>query len=473
MASPQAPRPKVVKTVREIGTRLEPFIDDWLIERMDGMSLRLHQPVAKEIAFRFDRPWEGMASTFVRVMKDGDIYRNWYRAGADRNQAAAYAESADGIHWERPNLGLVEYEGTTNNNIVLRDDGIENLAVFRDDNPSAPDDERYKAIAKGPKIDGRATIRALTSPDGFRWNVIDVDPILVAPDDGWPMFDSTNVAFWDEVQEQYVAYMRGWFPSKDRVSSDHRSGVRSIRRSVSPDFRSWTTPEFIDLGDSEPEHLYTNAATPYFRAPHIYLMFPRRFVVGRKLREDWPYDGLSDSVFMSSRDGVHWDRRFMEPLIPTGRDIDDWTDRSTTPGVGLVPTGPDEMSIYYKEHNQLPTVRMRRGVFRTDGIVSLYSTYSGGEFVTQPLIFEGDELVLNYATSAAGSVRVEMQDIQGVQIPGRALADCDEIYGDDIERVVRWRGSANVGELAGRPVRLRVVSVNYADFYSVQFRRSH
>ena len=296
--------------------------------------------------------------------------------------------------------------------------------------------------------------------------------MLIAPDDGWPMFDSTNVAFWDEVQGQYVAYMRGWFHGRGRVPSGHNGGVRSIRRSVSPDFRTWTTPEFIDMGDSEPEHLYTNAATPYFRAPHIYLMFPRRFIVGRKLRDDWAEDGLSDAVFMSSRDGVHWDRRFMEPLIPTGRDIDDWTDRSLTPGVGLVPTGADEMSIYYKEHNRLPTVRMRRGVFRTDGIVSLYSTYSGGEFVTHPLIFEGDELVLNYATSAAGSIRVEVQDAYGAPVPGRSLADCDEIFGDDIERVVTWRGDPNVGDLAGRPVRLRVMSANYADFYSVRFRRS-
>ena len=352
---------------------------------MDGVSLRLHQPVPKEVALRFDRPWEGTSSIFIRVMKDGDVYRNWYRAGADRDQAAAYAESADGIHWERKILGMVEYDGSIDNNIILRDDGITNLAVFRDDNPAVPENERYKAIAKGPKIDGRATIRGLSSPDGFQWKVIDVDPILVAPDDGWPMFDSTNVAFWDDAQGQYVAYMRGWFPSEGRVSSSHHGGVRSIRRSVSPDFRTWSPPEFIDMGDSQPEHLYTNAATSYFRAPHIYLMFPRRFVVGRKLRDDWAEDGLSDAVFMSSRDGIHWDRRFMEPLIPTGRDIDDWTDRSMTPGVGLVPTGPDEMSIYYKEHNRLPTVRMRRGVFRTDGIVSLYSTYSGGEFVTHPL----------------------------------------------------------------------------------------
>ncbi len=456
--------------VREIGARLEPFIDDWLIHRMDGLSFRLHHPVPKEISFRFNRPWEGPSSTFIRVMKDGNVYRNWYRAGADRDQAACYAESADGIRWERKPLGIVEYNGSSGNNIILRDENITNLAVFRDDNPEAPNKERFKAIAKGPKTDGRATIRGLTSPDGFRWEIIEVDPILIAPNDRWPMFDSTNVAFWDEVQGHYVAYMRGWLPADGRPLSDHRGGVRSIRRSVSPDFRQWSSPEFIDMGDSEPEHLYTNAATPYFRAPHIYFMFPRRFVVGRKLRPDWAEDGLSDAVFMSSRDGIHWDRKFMEPLIPTGRDIDDWTDRSLTPGVGLIPTGADEMSIYYKEHNRLPTVRMRRGTFRTDGIVSLHAGYKGGEFVTHPLMFKGSEVVLNYATSAAGSIQVEIQDARGYPIPGHSLAECDEIFGDEIERVLTWRGNPDISDLAGHPIRMRVTTANYAHFYSVRFR---
>ncbi|MCY4530033.1 MAG: hypothetical protein OXD46_13505, partial [Chloroflexi bacterium] len=120
----------------------------------------------------------------------------------------------------------------------------------------------------------------------------------------------------------------------------------------------------------------------------------------------------------------------------------------------------------------LPTVRMRRGVFRTDGIVSLYSTYCGGEFVTHPLIFDGDELVINFATSAAGSVRVEVQDAHGVPIPGHSLTDCDETFGDEIKRVITWRGNSNIRVLAGRPIRLRLASANYADFYSVRFRQA-
>ena len=138
--------------------------------------------------------------------------------------------------------------------------------------------------------------------------------------------------------------MRGWIPP----------GIRTIRRSVSDDFRYWSEPEFIDLGDSPTEHLYKNACTQYFRAPHIYLMFPKRFVPDRKFHEDWKANGLSESVFMTSRDGVDWDRRFMEPFLCLGSDLDNWTDRNLYIGVGVVPTGPAEMSVYFMEHYRRP-----------------------------------------------------------------------------------------------------------------------
>ena len=81
------------------------------------------------------------------------------------------------------------------------------------------------------------------------------------------------------------------------------------------------------------------------------------------------------------------------------------------------------------------------------------------------------QLVLNYATSAAGSIKVELQDADGTPIKGHSVSDCDEILGDEIERVVNWRGGGDLSKLAGRPVRLRFTTVNCADFYSVQFRQ--
>ncbi len=449
--------------LRDINSRLELFIDDWLIEEMNGVSLQMHRPSPREVVLEFNRPWEGSISYDPVVMKEGNRYRLWYRGcGSEstwEDQCTAYAESEDGVHWERPTLGIFEFNGNRENNIVLQGSDAKALCVFKDGNPKTPDSERYKAVGVGAPIDKRATLRGFTSPDGVHWQILDQDPILIAPDDRWPMFDSHNIAFWDTLQSRYVAYMRGWIPP----------GIRAIRRSVSNDFRQWSEPEFIDMGDSPTEHLYKNACTQYFRAPHIYLMFPKRFVPDRKFHEDWKDSGLSESVFMTSRDGVHWDRRFMEPFLGLGPDSDNWTDRNLYIGVGIVPTGPAEMSVYYIEHYKRPSIRLRRGTLRTDGFVSVNAPYTGGEFVTKPLVFEGNELVINYATSVTGGLRVEIQDAEGQPIDGYQLSQCIEIFGDEIERVVRWEKGSDVGSLAGRAIRLRFVMAA-ADLYAIQFR---
>ena len=243
---------------------------------------------------------------------------------------------------------------------------------------------------------------------------------------------------------------------------------RQIVRCTSPDFIHWTEPKFIDLGDTPLEHLYTNATTPYFRAPHIYLAFPRRFVLDRKY-EEHPYPGVSDAVFMSSRDGVHFDRTFMEAFVRRGLDPKNWTDRDGTPAWGVVPTGPEEISLYLSEHLRYPTHRLRRFTLRTDGFVSVHADYDGGEFVTKPLAFEGRELVINYSTSAVGSVKVEFQGAKGEPVPGYTLQDSAEIYGDEIEHAVGWKEGGDLSHLAGQPVRLRFVMKD-ADLYSICFR---
>ena len=235
--------------VREIGSRLELFVDDWLIEEMDGATLRMHQPVPREVVLSFDRPWESPVSACSTVMLDGGRYRMWYRAGADAVQRVAYAESEDGIRWERVTTGLVEFEGSRDNNILLDGSVAKQMAVFRDSNPAATDERRYKAISRIRHIDGeRDAIRGHYSADGIAWETFDRDPLLVAPDDGTrPIFDSHNVAFWDALAGRYVMYMRSWIPDPD---SFRGGGFRSIRRSTSPDFLHWEAPRQIDLGDS-------------------------------------------------------------------------------------------------------------------------------------------------------------------------------------------------------------------------------
>ena len=134
-----------------VGGRRELFLDDVMVERMVGGTQRVfHRPVAREVVMKYDKPWEGNSCGDSVVFRDGDIYRMYYRA-LDTSKPpgfTCYAESRDGIHWNRPDLDLVEFNGSKTNNIVLQTAGFHdgNLMVFRDENPSATPDALYKAV---------------------------------------------------------------------------------------------------------------------------------------------------------------------------------------------------------------------------------------------------------------------------------------------------------------------------------------
>jgi hypothetical protein len=136
---------------------------------------------------------------------------------------------------------------------------------------------------------------------------------------------------------------------------------------------------------------------------------------------------------------------------------------------GILQTGPTELSLYGMEHWRLPSCNIRRYTLRTDGFVSAAAGYGGGELLTRPFIFAGEELELNYSTSAVGSVRVEVQDAHGRPRQGLSLGDCPQMFGDEVEGVVRWKGASDLSAQAGRPVRLRIV-LKDADLYAFRFR---
>ena len=111
---------------------------------------------------------------------------------------------------------------------------------------------------------------------------------------------------------------------------------------------------------------------------------------------------------------------------------------------------------------------MRRFTLRSDGFVSASASNAGGELVTKPIRFSGDKLALNFSTSAAGSIRIEIQDANGTPIPGFTLADAPEIFGDALDQVVPWKDNHTLAELSGKPVRLRLVMKD-ADIYAFRF----
>lgn len=454
-----------------IASRLQLFVDAQLIASQRGTQLRQHPPLAREVVFTFDAPWEGPMSGYVTMMQDGDLFRMYYRGGGETTEeVVCMATSRDGVKWERPNLGLVEFKKSKANNILLRGQRkayweAHNFTPFKDTNPAAPAESRYKALTLGRQTnsvtgDREKAMLAMHSPDGVHWKHIRAEPVITKGS-----FDSQNTAFWDASRREYVAYVRD-----GRKTPDGRS-VRSVLRATSKDFLNWTDPVWLDFGDSTLEQFYVNNIAPYPREPSLYLGFPMRFVPERKTvgADARVVDGVSDAVLISSRDGLRFDRTFMEAFLRPGPDPLNWGNAhgNNTPAWGLLATSTNELSIYWNEHYGAPA-RLRRGTMRVDGFASVNAPFAGGEFVTKPLTFTGNKLVLNYSTSAIGSLRVELQDASGQPLAGSKLADCVEIYGDETGRVVSWQGNPDLSRIAGQPVRLRF-ALKDADLFSLRF----
>ena len=430
--------------VLAIGSRLELFVDGYLVEKLDGVRCKLHTP---QQAPPSENPVRGY---YMTVIKDGDTYRAYHRdyipgwkgerADGNAGEMTCYAESKDGHNWTAPKLGLFEIAGSRDNNAIVANAPpfCHNFSPFLDTRPGAPREERFKALA-GTHASG---LVAFVSPDGIRWKKMGDKPVIASA--GFA-FDSQNVSFWSESEGCYLCYFRSWETPHGKL--------RSISRTTSPDFAAWTKP--VPMNPNLPgEHLYTSNTHPYFRAPHIYIALPTRFMPDR--------GSSTDILFMTSRGGARYDRLFTEAFIRPGLAPERWGNRANYAALNVVPTGPAEMSIYHAPGGL-------RYTLRTDGFVSVNAPAGGGQLVTKPLTFSGKELVINYSTSAAGRVQVEVQTPDGAAIPRFGLSDCPAIVGDHIERVVAWNKGGDLGELAGKPVRLRFV-MSDADLYSIRFR---
>jgi hypothetical protein len=464
----------VDKKVLDIGDRLEPFVDNYLVESLKQVTHQLHHPVPREISLTFNKPWEGRFCGYVTVIKDGDTYRLYYRgrpvAGKDgtNDEVTCVAESKDGITYTRPNVGLFESNGSKNNNIVLAGFAplSHNFAPFLDNRPGCPPEERYKAFS-GISETG---LHGFISADGYSWKKLD-GPLIKHEGESFS-FDSQNIAFWSESEKTYVCYFRTW-----RMTNGKR--YRTISRRTSSDFRHWGEMEDMSYGNTPPEHLYTNQTRPYSRAPHIYVSFAARFMPGRRvvskaqakvIGSQEKYSGdCSDTVFMSSRGGNVYDRTFMEGFIRPGVGPSNWTSRTNYPTCGIVQSSDDVMSMYVQRDYGQTTHKLQRLTLRTDGFASIQAGYSGGEFVTKPVLFKGSHLSINFSTSAAGSVWVELQAPDGQAIDGFKLSQCDEIIGDEINRTVTWSNSEDLAKLAGKPVKIRF-KMKDADLYSIRFK---
>ena len=492
-----------------IGKKRECFFDDFLLDNENTTAeLRLHKPIRRKPILELNMPWESKHITMFTVFFSEGKWRMYY---VDEDyKRVCYAESDDAENWTRPELGIVEVDGSSKNNIIMTKEmfaafdfcAFDNMSVFYDENPKCPDDERYKMTAMWL---GHAALALLTSADGIHF-----DKCRMITDEG--EFDSQNRMFWSAEHGKYFCYFRSEHapaPTIDMMDQSYTDRVanqlydperflmrepvdkettfmRDINVAESDDAVNWSHSQRINTtgGDFQ---LYNNCVFPYPRAPHIFVGLPLRYAE----RKAWTknYDELcgredrlnrmtksarrglaiSDGLFMSSRDGynfVKYDEAIMPPP-PENPEAFVYGDGTMIPALIERPSEIDgadnEYMIIVREN-----FRTARGystlvkyTIRLDGFVSLHA---GGEkcvVKTKELVYDGSDLFVNIATSARGSAYFTLCS------DGEEYRSY-EIFGNRCDKRIRFEDDEAVKKLSGKPVTLKIEMFD-CDVYSIRF----
>ena len=479
----------------KIGSRRELFVDNYILGSLRGDAKRhLFTMTAStnettNVSMTHDADWEGPWCRYAKYIQDNGMIKAWYMGHHTYQQnkdmkiaggRLCYAISKDGRTFEKPSLGIYDWMGSKQNNVLFDDttfkakDSGDWIAAhqfnpFIDTNPAAPAAARYKGFSGQGHHCGKTGLYAYQSIDGIHWEVASDGPIVNSD----YSLDSCNQGFWDAERKRYAVYFRHLRNQSGESGIKASGWKRDILVTFSKDFINWTEPQWLiyhrDDGrpGTELEHLYTNEVKPYKRAPHIYLGFPAQF------------NGTVDPMLMASRNGLHFYRWMEHPVIPKSAPADREKIRSNHLWQEMVelPEEPDKLSMYASEnlgikgpHEDGSFPRVRRFTIRKDGFVSVRAAAELGELVTKPLIFAGNKLTVNYNAQLgkAGAIRVEILDGQKKPIPGFTVKDCDLLTNDEIDALVTWKGKEDVGPLAGKPIHLRFI-LNQADLFSFRF----
>ena len=421
-----------------------------------------------------EKPWEGKGIRIATMLADGGKFRGWGNSqDADGNGHACYFESADGLQWERPNLGQVEFAGGRENNLMDYQPGC----VFID--PSAPPEERYKEVdlrdlsdaefeaykqlrpdawesrAHRSDVGHTYAVTGGVSADGLRWARLP-EPLVVEHSDTQP------VCMFDEQLGKYVLYTRNWsVGARAEGAADDRGlswigvGRRSIGRSESADFHRFPLSEIIlepgpDVLPSDT--LYTNCKTTIPGAPDQHLLFPTVWHTS---------DDTTSIALASSRDGRVWHWLPGSPVAHTPP-FGEWDGGCmfAHPNLLELPTG-DFVLPYtgYLFPHKYPRGQWRYQpgllVWPKGRLIALEAE-DRGEFSTVAFMPPGRKLLTNCLTQRAGSILVEVAGRSGGEpLPGRSFAECDPIIGDRFRHPVTWKGESDLGFEAGNPVLLR------------------
>ena len=219
------------------------LVDDVVIAGMEHLTRTWHPFIKYESnpVLVADQPWEGDSAYLYGTVlpnENGTGYRMWYHTyhpdkpfGGKRGYGNCYAVSEDGIHWQKPNLGVYEFENSTNNNMFLtrrRSPGDDHhpqvIYTPWDTDPQ----KRYKLLTFA-YYDG---YWASTSPDGIHWTDVKKNPVLEDPG------DVANFN-WDPHEKRYIGYPKIW------VNNVRGFKRRCVGFTETTDFEQWPTSTLI------------------------------------------------------------------------------------------------------------------------------------------------------------------------------------------------------------------------------------
>ena len=408
-----------------VGRAKQLFVDDAVIESTQDVERTLHavRKHPQNPLIVPDKPWEGRSVLlYGGVIRDpgSKMLRMWYLAwGKHVGQPSfiCYAESSDGIRWQKPVLDLHEFRGSRANNIVLPGWSQASFAF----DPTDPDPaRRYKALLR---YNGT---RGFTSPDGLHWT--DVGVLLEQA------YDATTM-HWDPVNGKWVAMVKIF-----------KDGKRARGYAESKDFLHWSDTYFMDTVDEQDADDDQMYALAMFHYETVYIGLLRMFHTRRD---------IVDIQLATSRNAKRWTRPTREPFIPTGPKKGCWDfGNNSVPSTPPIRVG-DELWFYYSGrstlHDEVPNDgAIGLATLRVDGFASIDAANSGS-LTTKPLLLEGAHVYLN-ADAKNGAIRVEILDAAGQVLSDFSRHEAEPIQGDGARHRVTWKREP---QLPGETVRLR------------------
>ena len=456
--------------VLEIGNQKQLFIDDFVVASTQGVSRVLHplQRYSDNPVIVGDAPGErwsvspnGRATLFD---EESNEFKMWYMSSQIDPEAyggiqyrASYAVSQDGYHWTKPHLGLVEWEGSRENNMLPSGTSwMRRANVIKDDRD--PDPNRRFKMTYVDIFDGQSAVTKAYSTDGIHWALNgDGKPWFRKPHNG-------NLLGWDPRVEEFIFYVR--MPGSPNL----------VGRATSFDFVTWSEAQTVLQPNADEPHKHFKGLAA-FLYEGVYLGW---IWVFEKSGDDWV---RADSELAFSRDGIQWKRPFPGRFILSKGETGSWDSHLSIPVAPIAHDG--KLWTYYWGENipygaeSLKRIqegwveagqRKQRAVglaqLRLDGFVSLKASTHDATITTRVLLPGQGQLTVN--ANVRGELRVSMLDNSGQPFPGFGAGNSDPVKTDAQNHVIRWKGNPSLDQLQGQPIRIRF-HLRDADLYAFQF----